>query len=140
MKQPTLIIIGVLAAVIGSVVGLRTINNKGDSSAKFPLEALASSLNAKLPMQIDKNTRWDSTTALPPNTLAYHYSILGVDESKIDKSALKEYLLPIVTATYRTSPDMADLRAMKVNLRYIYRSQSGVHLFAIDVLFSDISS
>ena len=140
MKQPTLIIIGVLAAVIGSVVGLRTINNKGDGSAKSPLEALASSLNAKLPMQIDKNTRWDSTAALPPNTLAYYYSILGVDESKIDKAALKEHLRPIVTATYRTSPDMAAIRAMKANLRYIYRSQSGVHLFDIDVLFSDIGS
>jgi hypothetical protein len=138
MKQTTLIIIGVLAAIVG-VISSKSLFKRDEVAARSPLDAIASTLNAKVPMQVDQNTRWDSTAALPNNVLAYYYTITGVDAAKIDKAALKAHLTPIVTSSYKTTPDMQGLRDLKANLKYIYRSDGGVHLFDIDVPFSSIS-
>jgi hypothetical protein len=138
MKQTTLIIIGVLAAIVGAISS-KSFFNRDEVAMRSPLDAIASALNTKVPMQVDQNTRWDSTAALPNNVLAYYYTITGVDTAKIDKAALKAQLAPIVTASYKTTPDMKGLRDLKANLKYVYRADGGVHLFDIDVSFSAIS-
>jgi hypothetical protein len=138
MKQTTLIIIGVLAAIAGAISS-KNFFKRDEVAMRSPLDAIASALNTKVPMQVDQYTRWDSTAALPNNVLAYYYTITGVDTAKIDKAALKAQLTPIVTASYKTTPDMKGLRDLKADLKYVYRADGGVHLFDIDVPFSAIS-
>jgi hypothetical protein len=139
MKQITTIIIAVLAAIAGASISYKLVREYVRSDVRSPLDSIASSLNAKVPMQVDKYTRWDSTAALPGNLLVYHYTISGIDLAKIDKTALRSNLAPILTATYKTSPDMKGLRDLRVNLKYVYRATDGVHLFDIEVPFTSIA-
>lgn len=101
------------------------------------LAKISREMNATLPRQVDEQTRIDTTISGPGRRLTYVYTFLGVSAEDIDWNALTATLRPSIVNGYKTSPDMAELRAKGVELRYRYRDMAGKHIGEITVSPSD---
>ena len=88
-------------------------------------------MNVKLPMQVDKETRLDTTLPGPGRRLTYVYTYLG--DADINQETITAVLRPTIVNNYKTSPGMAGLRDHNVELHYIYRDASGRHLGEVTV-------
>ena len=86
-------------------------------------------INSTLPMQLDKETRLDTTMVGPgEKTVTYLYTLVNVRDEEFDEATfVKEMKLPLANA-YRTFPGMATFRDLKVALRYEYRDRDGNQL------------
>lgn len=93
---------------------------------------ISKELNARLPMQLNEQTRIDTT--LPGfNKLTYVYTILGVSAGEIDENAFTAPLRSSIINSYKTAPGMATLRANGVELDCLYLDESGKQIAEIVV-------
>ena len=89
-------------------------------------------MNANLPMQLDKETRLDTT--LPGHLkMTYVYTFVGASAEEIDEQEFAAALRPSMINGYKTNPQMATLRARGVEMHYLYRDKSGKHIAEIVV-------
>lgn len=119
-------LIAVLVAVVAgvalfAVAGLYL--NRPPDVARA-LERLSSEVNKRLPMAVDKETRWDSSTPGPDKLLSYRYTLVNFEGTDVPKDALAE-IRERALANYRTNPAMKTLREMDVTLRYQYSNKTG---------------
>lgn len=88
-------------------------------------------MNATLPMQVDKDTRLDTTLPGPGRRLTYVYTYTG--DAEVDQETITTALRPSIINGYKTSPGMAGLRDHDVELHYSYRDKLGKFLGEITV-------
>ena len=136
-KYKTIII--VICAALSALITNYLMTPKVSTKELSTLEILVNELNSKLPIRLDQNTTWISSVALEPKTLVYYYRVNGIDINSDNSGDFIGHLKPILTNTYKTSPEMAELRAMKTNLKYVYQSEDGSHLFDFMVNHSDLN-
>lgn len=120
-------LIAVLVAVVAgvalfAVAGLYL--NRPPDVARA-LERLSSEMNKRLPMTVDKETRWESSAPGPDKLLSYRYTLVNFEGADVPKDALAE-IRTRALANYKTNPAMKSLREMDVTLRYQYNNKAGV--------------
>lgn len=129
MKKSISILVIVTSAIIGGIFGSTIVKSffQKEDSASFDqvLVETSKKINATLPMQVDKETRLDSTIAGPGNRLTYFYTLVGLSSDGLDPARLTEMMKPRLINGYKTSPDMAALRERQVELNYHYRDKNG---------------
>jgi len=128
MNKP-LILVGIL---LGFAIGITTVKlimqprgSIGSLSVDQALVEVSKQINQNLPMHLDRETRMDATMPGPGNRLTYLYTLVNVSQADVDPDHFIATIKPQLVNGYRTSPEMADLRRLQVELNYHYRDQTG---------------
>ena len=128
-----------MAVVIGISVGVSVfIHLQRSDSTEEKLVQTSKHLNERLPMNVDSNTRWDTTVPGPGNCLTYCYTLVNASKSEIDTNEITTKIKPMLLLNYRTSPDMKLFRENSVTLRYMYKDKLGETVTVIEVSPHDL--
>ena len=128
-----------MAVVIGISVGVSVfIHLERSGSTEAKLVQASQYMNARLPMNVDSSTRWDTTAPGPGNCLTYYYTLVNVSKREIDPEEIIAKMKPKILLNYRTSPDMKVFRDNHVTLRYMYRDKFGETVTVIEVSPNDL--
>ena len=128
-----------MAVVIGISVGVLTfIHLQRNESIEEKLVQTSKDLNARLPLNVDSETRWDTTVSGPGKCLTYCYTLINVSKSEIDPEQVTAKIKPELLLNYRTSPSMKLLRENHVILRYMYKDKVGETVTVIEVSPHDL--
>ena len=126
------ILITIFAVVIGVVVGNSVVSRNSQSVDKI-LERSAKKLNETLPMQVDKETRLDTTVAGPGKKFTYLYTLPNLTKAECEKAGLIEKMRPTIVNAYKTTPELKYERDHDVELCYEYRDKDGIVVGSISV-------
>ncbi|MBX3434556.1 MAG: hypothetical protein KF847_14640 [Pirellulales bacterium] len=128
------IIGGIVGGIFGSQAGREAVQHvfRSDASIDRELVEAANQINATLPRTIDRNTRLDSTAALPGKKFCYLYTILDLDPPPT-AGELEAMMKPLMINNYRTAPEMKTMRDQDVTLVYKYRDEAGNLLASFEV-------
>jgi len=136
MNKKVVVILAV-ATVIGVALGTYAVTTLmgTDSVQSFDktLVQLADTLNANLPMMLDKETRFDATFPGPGNRFTYIYTLLNYSKADVDPEVLRRNIQPQILANYKSHPEMKSFRDHDVELHYQYKDKSGIFMLEIVV-------
>ncbi len=132
----------IVAVVIGISVGVSTFihlqrSNSGNS-VEEKLVQTSMNLNARLPLNVDSDTRWDTTMPGPGRCLTYCYTLINVSKSEIDPGEVTAKIKPKLLLYYRTNPDMKLFRDNGVTAHYIFKDKLGETVTSIKVTPDDL--
>lgn len=135
--KPLYLIAGIVAATLGGIGGSAVVTlafeaARGGRSADATLMAVASEMNAGLPMMVDGFTRWDSTAAAEPGRLIYRYTIMNLPDG-VEAASLKDELRRSSGANYRTNPEMSWYRDNNITLQYQYFDEAGEFIMDFEI-------
>lgn len=129
----------IMAVVIGTSVGVSTfIHLQRSGSTEEKLVQTSKDLNARLPLNVDSDTRWDTTVPGPGKCLTYCYTLINVSKSEIDPGKVTAKIKPKLLLNYRTSPDMKLFRENRVTLRFMFKDKLGETVTLIEVSPDDL--
>ena len=129
----------IMAVVIGTSVGVSTfIHLQRSGSTEEKLVQTSKDLNARLPLNVDSDTRWDTTVPGPGKCLTYCYTLINVSKSEIDPGKVTAKIKPKLMLNYRTSPDMKLFRENRVTLRFMFKDKLGETVTLIEVSPDDL--
>jgi hypothetical protein len=124
----------VMAVVIGFCVAVWTFRYlQPKETAEEMIVQTSNNLNARLPMNMDRETRWDSTEPGPGKCLTYCYTLVNKSKSELDPEKLTATMKPRLLLNYRTNPEMKLIRDNRVILRYKYKDKVGETVAVIEV-------
>jgi hypothetical protein len=127
----------VIAIILGLGVGKIGVQSYFDhrqaTAYERALVEASGQMNAKLPMQVDKYTRLDTTAPGPGNRLTYFYTISDISAEQVDPAEVIKAIRPSVINSYKTSPQFAGFRDHGVVMHYVYRDEKGNHIGEIVV-------
>lgn len=132
------LVAGIVGIVIGKVAVQSYFDHQRETAFDRALVETSSQLNAKLPMQVDKYTRLDSTSPGPGKRFTYLYTVSGVLFKGVNVEGLIKALRPTVVNSYKTSPQLASFRDHGVEMHYVYRDTAGNYLGEIAVSAQDL--
>lgn len=131
-KKIVTLVAGVVAFAISFVIfsGLFS----GVDPVEKQLQMISKEINSTCPITVDSYTILSKTLVLKPRTLRYVYTVslpegMGVSELK--------NLVPTVVQFVKTTPDMEELRKLKVLFSYYYKDKDGKYLYDFDVTPAD---
>ena len=128
-----------MAVVIGLCAGVWTfVHLQGSESTEEKLAQTSKHLNARLPLNLDSNTRWDTTLPGPGNCLTYCYTLVNASKSDMDTNEFTARIKPKLSLNYRTSPDMKLFRQNRVTLRFTFKDKLGETVTTIEVSPDDL--
>ena len=108
------------------------VNTSGAINYDKFLSDIVNECNKKCPILLDKETQWDNVIYLSSTyVFQYNYSLINMEKTGIDTSALIAYLTPRLINNARTNPDMKPFLESKVNLAYVYKDKNGEYLFKV---------
>lgn len=117
---------GVVVAGLGGGIYAIFMNLDGDGSRVGPeLAEMAASANARLPIMVDAGTRLDSMRATSDDTLEYHYTLVDLQSSRIDRDAFEHRLASQLMETVCTVSGTEVFRIHGVNMVYTYYGTDG---------------
>lgn len=139
--SPLMIGVFVVSAIVGAIGGRQVVKALmgASSSTASVQDALAQSvdeMNRGLPMMVDEFTRLDSTEALPDRKILYRYTILNMQPLP-GRDEIVSSMRPVTLAHYKSAPEMAELRRMKVALVYCYSDAQGNELARFEIQHDD---
>lgn len=134
-----------LLAVIGAsgVAGLLMATSvmsglgEADGPPNDELVAIATSINAQLPVMIDEHTRLESATALPGPEFKYEYTIIGMERPP-RRDQIVRVARPKIKERYRTAEDLKRMRELGVTLVYSYSDPHGDQVAKFEVSTEDL--
>jgi hypothetical protein len=131
----------IMAVVIGVCIGVTTfIHLQRSESTAEKLVQTSKDLNTRLPVNVDSETRLDTTVAGPGNCLTYSYTLINASKNEIVPGDVTAKIKPKLLLNYRTSPDMKLFRDNRVTVRYIYKDKLGKLVTLIEVTPDDLWS
>ena len=141
MKNKITIAITAVALIIGITFGKGIVQLMFAKSDQPPIrEVLAyasNKLNATLPMQVDQDTRLDSTIAGPGAVFTYMYTLVNYTGSEYSSVDFINTMKPRLINGYKTNPEMAVYRKGEVALHYYYRDKNGSEVAKIIITPKD---
>ena len=128
-----------MALVIGISVGASVfIHGLTNKSIEERLVETSKNLNARLPLNVDSETRWDTTFAGPGASLTYCYTLVNLSKGDVDPDKLTMQMKPKLLEAYKTSPDMALFRDNHVTVRFQYKDKAGEPVAVIEASPADL--
>jgi hypothetical protein len=124
------IIVSIVAA-LSAVIAFNAVKHlfpSKSSSLDTTLMQASSEINKGLPVMLDKETRLDTTTALPGKSLLYKYTLVNFTAKDVSKDDLITKVKPISVNVYKTSDTMKTFRNKGVTMVYQYYDKNGVFI------------
>ena len=129
----------IMVVVIGISVGVSIfIHLQRSNSVEEKLVQTSKNLNARLPLNVDSDTRWDTTVPGPGRCLTYCYTLINVSKSEIDPGEVTAKIKPKLLLYYRTNPDMKLFRDNRVTVHYLFKDKLGETVTSIEVTPDDL--
>ncbi len=97
------------------------------------LGKMADDMNKICPMMVDADTRLDDVGILPGNIIQYNYTLINMDQARVNTLDLRNSMEPFITNAVKTDPDMQFQRDNKTTLNYHYRDKNGSYLFLLSI-------
>ena len=124
---------GIMAVVIGTSVGVSTfIHLQRSGSTEEKLVQTSKDLNARLPLNVDSDTRWDTTVPGPGKCLTYYYTFVNVSKNEINPGEVSAKMKSKLLLNYRTSPGMKLFRENGVTVRFIFKDKVGETVTSVE--------
>jgi hypothetical protein len=123
--SPVKILLWVAALALGYVV-VRTMYETGyrDSGVNYNLVVAADTINKKLPMMVDSETRLEKV--VPDSRKLIFYLVLpGVKKEEMNLPVFRTNILQSVIADYKTNATKAGLRADGITMEYRFSDKEG---------------
>ena len=128
-----------MAVVIGISVGVSTfVHLQRGGFTEEKLVQTSKDLNARLPLNVDSDTRWDSTAPGPGKCLTYYYTFVKLSKNEIDPGEIAKKAKSKLLLNYRTSPDMKLFRDNRVTVRFIFRDKAGETVTTVEASPDDL--
>lgn len=121
------------AGEVGKLVVQSSFPRQKPISFDQALPLISKKVNATLPMQVDKDTRCDLTSAGPGNQFTYFYSLVNTARGNFDSNRFTNAKSRQLINLYWTSPDMVDFREHQTKLHYDFRDRNGRAVATINV-------
>jgi len=131
-----LIYLAVAFVVLGLGYGLASVGSP--SNVEEILKQTAQTMNASAPIQVDSETRLDTTTSGPGKRLTYYYTLVNLTTSDLDLDQFTKAMRQQLANNYKSNAQMAGLRNMQVELHYVYRDKGGSTVATIILSPSDL--
>lgn len=129
----------IFAVVIGISIGVSTfIHLQRSNSVEEKLVQTSKNLNARLPLNVDSETRWDTTVPGPGRCLTYCYTLINVSKKEIDPAELTAKIRTKLLLYYKTNPEMKLFRDNRVTVHYLFKDKLGETVTSIDVTPDDL--
>jgi hypothetical protein len=129
----------IMAVVIGASVGISTfIHLQRSGSTEEKLVQTSKELNARLPLNVDSDTRWDTTVPGPGKCLTYYYTFVSVSKNEINPADVTRQMKSKLLLNYRTSPGMKLFRENRVTVRFVIKDKSGETVTSIEASPDDL--
>ena len=90
-----------------------------------------SNVNRNLPVMIDSETRLDNMMPVNQKTFQYTYTLVNMERGKVDTTAMKNRMEPLIINAVKTAPDMEVQRRNEMTIVYYYKDKNGNYLFSI---------
>jgi hypothetical protein len=137
MKNPFVKFVVVLIAGILGYAIMGTIHETGRNKSRRAaydsyLFQMADSMNKKLPMWFDAETRLDKLSA-GSGQLTYFFSLPNLTKTNLDLPVLQSRLRENVTINYKTNSNLETDRQNNILMKYQYKDKNGDFLFEIAV-------
>lgn len=124
----------ILAVVIGVSLGVSVfIHLERGNFTAAKLVQVSEDLNKRLPLNLDSNTRWDTTIPGPGNCLTYCYTLVNSSKSELNPDDFAAKVKPRLLDNYKTNPEMKLFRENGVTLRYQFKDKAGETVTVIEV-------
>ena len=122
MKRPIVTVIAIIAASIGGGIGKDLakyyLDRNNDITSEQFLSKLASEMNKKTPIVVDKETELISTVGLQ-GVFVYNYRLVNMEATRLDSGRLLSSIRDQIQAVACTTPQTRDTFLKKgVILRY----------------------
>jgi len=131
--------LGILAAVIGGVIGSQVARNlfRPDVKSAAFLGKAAAEVNKKCPMMIDAETEMSHAEGLE-GVFVYNYRLVKMSASEVDGAQRQAALQPQVTKLACTTPQTRDTFLKQgIAMRYTYADKDRVPIATFDVIAAD---
>ncbi len=128
-KQSKITII--LLLIVISVVIIQIIRQFLQIPLDKALIQTANTLNKKCPVNVDKEIRLDSVTALPNKILQYNYTFVNHLKKDLFVTYIRKNLEPDLIQLVKTSPELKSFRENGVIMSYNYNDKNGEFLLKI---------
>ncbi len=132
--------IHVIVGVIISMTSMTACKSPETPVQLNQLERLAKSINYKCPFMVDSDTRMDSVHFPADSTFQYDYTLVKVDQEKVDVSGLTAYIGSVLLETVQTSSTMKVHRDHQLTMVFYYRDRKGDFVTQIIIKPEDYSS
>lgn len=106
--------------LFGSLIG-RTGAPADDMTVENALDRLANQINKSLPLEVDKHTRLDKVTHETARQLTYHYTIVTLRSTDVNKADFEKAMQPELKKKLCESNEMKNLLKSGVSIAYSYR-------------------
>jgi hypothetical protein len=94
------------------------------------LMSISKEINRHCPMMIDRETRLDTTMALPESTLMYIYTLVNMDREEMDIEKIKKSSYGMIRKYLKSNSSTRIMNEKGVTLRYSYKDKHGFFLFS----------
>jgi hypothetical protein len=135
-------IVGVIAAVLGAVLGSYAVHMAFSNRAADIERALtmaSNQANKNVPLMLDPETRLDGTSAGPGRVLIYNYTLVNVTKGDgLNITRFEEATRPNIIREYKTNPGLKALREADVSMHHRYADRDGVFIVEIVVAPEDL--
>jgi hypothetical protein len=101
------------------------------------LAELADSTNKKLPIMLDKETRWDKTEASSGLRLNYFYTLPNYSSRDVEPNDIQTNAKPDVIKNACTNKEMKPSLQLGVTHGYVYRGNDGVEITRFEINKND---
>lgn len=129
MKNNLSFLVTLIAVLIGGAIGKLSVKSLFQNSNYISFEKVlietSKQLNETLPIQVDEETRLDTTTAGPGKILTYYYTLITINESNLAPTNFVNTMKSHLVNGYKNNQDMATFRNNKVELHYNYSDKEG---------------
>ena len=130
----------IIIAVVLALRGGRYLMNQFYNSTYAvdkDLAKFSSEISKNLPIMLDRDTRLDSTMAVPGKTILNSYTLVNYSKDQINLEEFKRNVYPHLVNGLKSSSDFKPFRTAKVSVIYIYKDKNGNEVMKFTVDYND---
>ncbi|RZI41519.1 zinc ribbon domain-containing protein [Herbaspirillum sp. HC18] len=116
----------------GSSTRRTTAPSKSSSEWEKSLPSIASEINKGMPMNVDRDTVLQTTSAGPGNRFKYHYVLVNIEATDLSSESIAAFS-QVVTNRVCTNNDLKVFLENGTTVTFSYQNNAGVLLTNIDV-------
>jgi len=126
-----------LSAAVAGVLTACSSKAFSDALIEGQLAAASKEQNKKLPIMVDEDTRWDSTTAGPGKNWEYFYTLVNPVSKNITEKQINDVMGDKIRASVCNMKEMEFFMKNEVTLKYKYRDSDGKYIGEVVVIAND---
>lgn len=108
-------------------------NKLGEMGSEQFLQTIAKMMNSSLPMMVDENVRWDSSSADPGKTLSYNYTLINTSAKDVYSSMFISNIRKSVTNDICQVPASQTFSDHGISLNFNYYDMSHKLITKVEV-------